>query len=54
MYTRQIYKQQQAALAQEGTHELRYFEGEPLNLSVWQPGAWTSTAEHVGRQQLKL
>ena len=27
VYTRQIYKQQQTAMATEGTHERRYFEG---------------------------
>lgn len=30
IYTRQVYKQQQTAVATEGMHERRYFEGPSL------------------------
>ena len=37
IYGRQIYKQQQAILATEGTTEKRYFTGEGMDNRHWKP-----------------
>jgi hypothetical protein len=33
IYTRQVYKQQQSAVATEGSKETRFFYGDPFHLA---------------------